>query len=399
MTNYSTQAIRKYTILAATVVLLAACTGASSARFNGPQGVAVDANGNVYVADTGNSLIRKVTASGTVTYFAGTAGVAGSVDGAGSSARFNSPQGIALDSSGKSYVADTGNSTIRLITSAGTTTTLAGTAGMSGSADGTGAVARFSSPQAIAVASDGTAYVADTGNSVIRKVTSAGVVSTFAGSAGASGFADGTGTSALFKSPQGIAVGSDGNIYVADTGNNIIRKVTPAGVVSSLAGTTDNSGSQDGTGTSARFSGPTGIAVVNSGNIYVADTNNSTIRLVTPAGVVTTVAGSAGNRGSTNGVAASARFSNPQGLTASSAGLITIADTGNSLIRQLTTDGTVTTLAGTAGMTGSSNGGSSANDAGGLFGYFSSLNLNKSSATSGSSSSSTSSTSNRSTGM
>ena len=177
------------------------------------------------------------------------------------------------------------------MTPAGVVTTLAGLAGSQGSADGTGSAARFAWPIGVAVDSTGNVYVADNGNDTIRKVTPAGVVTTLAGLAGSSGSADGTGSAARFYGPSGVAVDSAGNVYVADTGNYTIRKVTPAGVVTTLAGLAGTEGSADGTGSAARFSYPSGVAVDSAGNVYVADTGNNTIRKVTPAGVVTTLAG------------------------------------------------------------------------------------------------------------
>ena len=266
----------------------------SAARFNCPVGVAVDSAGNVFVADYDNYTIRKVTPAGVVTTLAGSAGNGGSADGTGSAARFNQPSGVAVDSAGNVFVADTDNHTIRKVTPAGVVTTLAGSAGASGSTDGTGSAARFDDPEGVAVDSAGNVFVADTDNHTIRKVTPAGVVTTLAGSAGASGSTDGTGSAARFYYPVGVAVDSAGNVFVADTGNHTIRKVTPAGVVTTLAGSAGNSGSADGTGSAARFNDPEGVAVDSAGNVFVADCFNNTIRKVTSAGVVTTLAGSAG---------------------------------------------------------------------------------------------------------
>ncbi|MDG1409691.1 MAG: hypothetical protein P8Q52_03015, partial [Acidimicrobiales bacterium] len=188
---------------------------------------------------------------GTVTTFAG--GAQGSADGTGADARFNYPKGVAVDGDGNLYVADSNNHTVRKITLAGEVTTLAGTAGSSGSVDGTGADARFNYPHEVAVDGDGNLYVADTSNHTIRKITPAGVVTTLAGTAGSSGSADGTGADARFTSPNGVAVDGDGNVYVADTYNYTVRKVTPAGVVTTLAGTAGSNGSDDGTSADARF--------------------------------------------------------------------------------------------------------------------------------------------------
>jgi len=191
-------------------------------------------------------------------------------------------------------LADGNNATIRTITLAGVVGTLAGTAGQYGSTDATGAAARFTYPTGVALAPSGPIYVADSSVHVIRAVTLAGVVTTLAGTAGQAGSTDATGAAARFNEPSGVAVDASGNVYVTDTLNHTIRKITSAGVVTTLAGTAGQIGSTDGTGAAARFNGPTGVAVDASGNVYVADNGNSTIRKITPAGVVTTVVGVAG---------------------------------------------------------------------------------------------------------
>src|SRR6266550_7463433 len=333
----------------------------SAAQFWQPWGIAVDGAGIVYVADQGNSTIRKITPAGVVTTIAGAAGVFGSADGNGSAARFNAPGGIAVDSAGNLYVADTGNETIRKITAAGVTT-LAGTAGVIGSTDGTGGAARFYNPYALTVAGT-TLYVADAFNSTIRKVTSAGVVTTFAGAAGGFGNVNGTGSAARFNNPYGVAATSTGTIYVADSRNMVIRKITPARAVTTFAGsaTTDGGGigSSDGTGRTARFNYPNGVAVTGT-TVYVADTYNHTIRKITSNGVVTTFAGNAGVFGSADGTGSAAQFYLPFGVAADKAGNLYVADYSNSTIRKITSAGVVTTLAGTAGVIGSADGSGSA---------------------------------------
>jgi alpha-tubulin suppressor-like RCC1 family protein/DNA-binding beta-propeller fold protein YncE len=307
----------------------------SSARFYHPQGGATDTAGNLYVADTYNHTIRKMTSAGIVSTLAGLAGSPGSSDGVGRSARFNLPYGVAVDSAGNVYVADSYNQTIRKIAPDGTVTTLAGLAGVYGSADGTGSSARFNYPYGIAVDSAGNVYVGDTHNQTVRKITPAGVVTTLAGLAGAYGSADGTGSSARFNGPEGVAVDGADNVYVADSSNHTIRKVTPAGVVSTLAGLAGTSGSSDGVGSSARFFGPTTVAVDSTTNVYVTDFSNFTIRKVSPAGVVTTLAGLAGFPGSTDGASGSARFNYPFGIAVDFAGNIYVADSANNTIRKL----------------------------------------------------------------
>ncbi|HEX8255357.1 MAG TPA: hypothetical protein VF846_19615, partial [Thermoanaerobaculia bacterium] len=204
--------------------------GTGSLQFGQPKGVAAGANDASYVADSNRHRIRKIFGS-TPTTLAGSTDVAGSNDGTGQQARFNGPRGVALDASENVFVADTGNHTIRRIGFNAAVTTFAGTAGSSGATDGTGSAARFSSPQGLTVASGGVIYVADTGNHLIRKITSAGAVTTIAGGAGAAGSNDGLGLASRFNGPVGIAVDLSGNVFVADTSNHTIRKITPTGEV------------------------------------------------------------------------------------------------------------------------------------------------------------------------
>ena len=277
----------------------------SAARFYGPCELAVDGAGNLYVADASNHAIRKVTPVGTtwvVTTLAGKAGSPGSADGTNSAARFNDPNGVAVDTNGNVYVADGLNDTIREMTPVGTNwvvTTLAGKAGVSGSADGTNSAARFYEPVNVALDSAGNVYLDDGFNETVRKVTPVGtnwVVKTLAGLAGVSGSADGTNSAARFGYNNtvgygvgGLAVDGAGNIYVADAPNNAIRKVTPVGtnwVVTTLAGQAGVAGSADGTGSAARFDSPQGVAVDSAGNLYVTEYNNCTIRKGMPASSV-----------------------------------------------------------------------------------------------------------------
>ena len=302
----------------------------TSATFNYPTGVTADAAGNVYVADYGNNLIRKITSAGVVTTFAGSGNQA-LTDGTGTSASFFFPYGVAADAAGNVYVADYGTNAIRKITVAGVVTTLAGS-GASGSANGTGAAASFRGPSSVAVDAAGNIYVADLHNHLIRKITTAGVVTTLAGS-GTAGSTDGTGTSASFNYPSGVAVDAAGNIYVADSGNNLIRKITSLGVVTTFAGN-GTAGSANGTGTSASFNNPAGVAVDATGNLYVADYLNNLIRKITAAGVVTTFAGT-GTRGAANGIGASASFNGPMNVAVDVASNVYVADSYNHLIREI----------------------------------------------------------------
>lgn len=276
---------------------------AMQARFYGPTGLAVDQMGNAYVADTLNHAIRKITPAGVVTTLAGN-GAKGFSNGTGKDASFNEPKGVAVDTDGNVYVADTSNHVIRKITPAGVVTTFAGGAKIDSifdrKRDGVGTDAAFSVPTGVAVDAAGTVYVADSGNNVIRKITATGVVTTLAGGAvrdpfakDAVNFVDGTGAEASFRNPTAIAVDSSGNAYVADLMDNAIRKISPAGVVSTLAGSIV-SGHDDKVGTSARFQMPTGVAVDRSGNVYVTEIFSGGIRVISPAGEVRTLAGDAG---------------------------------------------------------------------------------------------------------
>jgi len=314
----------------------------SGATFLSPQALVADSSGNLYVADTGNSVIRKVTPQGVVTTFAGTPGVTGTTDGPGSVALFNYPCGIAIDPSGNLYVADTYNCTIRKITPAGVVSTLAGQAPTAaipspinaGSTNATGTSAKFNFPRGVACDGAGNVYVADTINGAIRKITSAGVVTTIAGSAANTAQSlDGTGTAARFDYPYGIASDVSGNLWVADTSGQTIRAVTPAGVVTTPAGLAGNAGSVGGKGNIARFNQPASIAVDSTGNLYVADQVNSTIRMISPSGAVSTLAGLAGNVGQTDAAGSSARFYNPFGIAVDIGGNVYIADTQGETIR------------------------------------------------------------------
>ena len=326
----------------------------TAAQFNEPEAVTVDTSGNVYVADTGNAVIRKITSGGAVSTFVGSPGVLGSTDNTGTNALFYQPDGIAISGT-TLYVSDYFNNTVRTVSSGGAVITLAGLAGTTGSTDGTGNAARFWAPQGVAVSTTGTIYVADTANSTIRAITSGGVVSTFAGSP-SDGSANGASSTARFYNPRNVALDSSYNVYVADTQNNVIRKITPTGVVSVLAGSNGVAGSADGVGSAALFAGPQGIAVDGGGNIYVADSGNSTIRKITSGGTVITLAGFAGNPGNQDGAGTNAQFYNPEGVAVDGGGNVYVADTWNHTIRKLTSGGVSSTLAGLSGTYGSFDG-------------------------------------------
>ncbi len=294
----------------------------TEAQFSNPFGLAVASDGMIYVADQYNFSIRKITPAGVVTTWAGSPTTPGPADGTGTAAQFTYPCGITIASDGTVYVADTYNFKIRKITPAGVVTTLAGSEAW-GTADGTGTAAQFHYPIGIAVAADGMVYVSENGSSKIRKITPEGVVTTFAGN-GASGYTDGTGTAAQFNYPYALAIAPDGTLYVADTGNNRIRKITQGGVVTTFAGD-GTAGSADGTGTAAQLNQPQGLTVGPDGNIYVSDSNNSKIRKITPEGVVTTFAGS-GISGYADGTASTAQFGGPRGIGVAPDGTVYVVD-------------------------------------------------------------------------
>ena len=296
-----------------------------AAQFNWPVGLAIDAAGNVYVADFNNNKIRKITPTGVVSTLAGS--IEGFADGTGAAAQFNHPSGVATDAAGNVYVTERNNK-IRKITPAGVVSTLAGS--IQGFADGTGAAAQFNAPEGIATDAFGNVYVGDYFNHKIRKITPVGVVSTLAGST--QGFADGIGGAAQFYCPYGVATDAAGNVYVADLVNQKIRKITPAGVVSTLAGST--LGFADGTGAAAQFHQPEGIAIDTAGNVYVADNQNHKIRKITPAGVVSTLAGS--TAGFADGTVAVAQFNLPSGVATDAMGNVYVADFLNDKIRKIT---------------------------------------------------------------
>ena len=325
----------------------------SAASFDAPSGVAMDSSGNIYVADTLNDEIREITPGGAVTTLAGTAGTAGSLNGSGTAALFSGPTDVAVNSAGDIFVADSGNNEIREIVCTGTTastctvSTLAGST-TPGNTNGLGTQALFRFPTDVAVDSSGNLYVADNGNQEIREIVctaspptaSTCTVSTLAGT-GSPGSTNGLGTQAQFDAPTGVAVDASGDIYVADQGNNEIREIvctgTTAGTctVSTLAGST-TAGSADGTGSAASFRNPTGLAVDSAGDLYVADSGNDEIRLVTQNGVVTTLAGQARVTGFTNGTGTSAQFSSPGGIAVDTSGNLFVGDYGNNEIRKLT---------------------------------------------------------------
>lgn len=308
--------------------------GPTSVLYKQPAGVALDASGNTYIADYLNNVIRKVAPDGTSSTLAG-GGQATFSDGKGANASFNKPSSIAISAAGDLYVADSYNNRIRKIAPDGTVTTFAG-GGSAGSANGNGAAAGFNMPTGIAIDIAGYLYVADSGNNLIRKISPLGDVSTLAGS-GSPGSGNGNTTSATFNAPQNLTVDADGNVYVTDMGNNLIRKITSAGDVSTYAGN-GSAGGQNGAALSASFNKPSGIVVDDIGDLFVSDFAGNLIRMINPAGEVITLAGDGSSNGLNNtGTAAS--FNGPRGLALDGNRKLYVADSFDNNIRAATTVG------------------------------------------------------------
>lgn len=308
----------------------------NSASFDGIAGVMPDAAGNVYVADF-TERVRVITPAGNVQTVAGTINTLGYVNGPATTARFNGPTKTVMDAAGNIYVTDTNNHTIRKISAAdGTVSTFAGT-GAPGSDDGPPGVATFDHPEGLVIDAAGNLYTADFSTDIIRKIAPDGTVSTIAGKAGVPGSNDGNSTAARFWGPEYLAIDAGGNLYVDDYNNNKIRKITPAGVVTTLAGN-GTAGFKNGAGTQASFNAPRGLAVDASGNVYVADEANEMIRKITPAGVVSTFAGS-GAFGAANGDLLTASFKSPFDIAIDDNGDFYVADTDNDLIRKISQNG------------------------------------------------------------
>ncbi|HZR21506.1 MAG TPA: hypothetical protein VFE51_29765 [Verrucomicrobiae bacterium] len=317
-------------------------------QFHEPGAVAFGSSGELFIADSYNHTIRRVSSDGVVSTFAGLAWVSGTNDGVGALARFNLPFGLAADETGNVFVADFGNQTIRMLSSNGMVCTIAGLPGVAGFADGTNQEARFNGPISVAVDQVGNLYVADYWNNLIREIARDGtnwIVTTIAGSVSSYGSDDGTNGSAHFYWPHGVAVDVAGNIYVADTFNSTIRRAVHLGtnwIVTTLAGTPRVIGVSDGTNSAARFDFPRGLTVSTNGTIFVADSDASTVRSISQVGndwVVGTVAGDHSN-GSRDGTNLNTQFNEPSGITVSKAGTLFVADTDNNLIRTITNLGT-----------------------------------------------------------
>eukprot|EP01037_Dinobryon_pediforme_P011295 gene11295-11381_t len=301
----------------------------TSAQFNNPQGVAVDAKGNIYVADSYNHTIREITPGGTVTTIAGTPQTLGYIDGPALSAQFYAPKGMAFDAQGNLYVADYGNNVIRKISTAGVVSTYSGNA-TAGYVDGsTASTIEYNGPAGIAFDSQGNLYVADRGNHVIRKITPAGVVSTLAGTNNGlktPGYVNATDLLAAFNKPNSVVVDLKNNVDVADQSNAAIRQITiSGGVTTTLAG---------GPSQSDLLNLPTALAIDASGNLYIVDEGGRILEY-TPNNNINILAGNSNVSGFVNGYGTAAQFSNPQGIAIDANGNIYVADQGNNCIRKI----------------------------------------------------------------
>jgi sugar lactone lactonase YvrE len=306
----------------------------TATSFNYPNGLAFDASGNILVADKGNNQIRKVTTAGVVSLVSGTL-LSGSANATkiGDAASYNGPTGVAVDALGNILIADFGNHTIRKITTTtGAVTVFAGVSGNSGNNNAVipatataGAInPRFNNPAGLAIDLAGNVYVADYGNNLIRKISAVdGTVSTVAGKS--LGNVDGVGTAASLNGPRAIAIDAAGNLFVADANNHTIRKIDLTGNVTTFAGS-GKAGNADGSGKAASFSHPSGITIDANGNLFVADAGNNLVRKITSAGVVTSVAGSGYSTLATP-------FNGPSAVLADNAGNVYVANTLGNLIQ------------------------------------------------------------------
>jgi hypothetical protein len=304
----------------------------TTARFARPRVLEIDASGDIIVLDQLNHAIRKISASGNVTTIAGN-GTQGYMDGTGSSARFASPTGLAISSNGDYFVGETSNGTIRRVTPAGLVTTFAGTAGLFGTADGTGSAARFGAIRGMDFDSNGDLYVADVNNHNIRKITPGGVVTTFAGMSGVSGHQDGNVSSAKFNGPFDLVFDENDNLYVIEFFGATVRKITPSGVVSTITGNPGVVGYADGIGNNALFRSPSGLAYAD-GFLYATDQTNSVLRKISTSGVTTTISGNPGVFQVTDGTSG-AKYLNIYGVAVNSNGIIYVTDLLGHTVRKL----------------------------------------------------------------
>ena len=325
---------------------------ARQATLSWPRGVAVDGAGNLYIADTGNGLIRKIDSTGTITTVAGGGGLGSGGDGGpASQAQISSPTGVAVDGAGHLYIADRSSNRVRKVDSTGTITTVAGTGEFGFSGDGSPATqAEINSPYGVAADGAGNLYIADRGNERIRKVDSTGTITTIAGT-GERGFSGdgGPATQAWVNSPDSVVVDGAGSLYISHRNNNRVRKVDSTGTITTIAGTGERGfGGDGGPASQAQINCPEGVAVDGAGNLYIADSGNQRIRKVDSTGTITTVAGTGEHGfGGDGGPASQAQISSPTGVAVDGAGNLYIADAGNHRVRRVDSAGTITTVAGT----------------------------------------------------
>jgi uncharacterized protein (TIGR03437 family) len=313
---------------------------ATSADLNTPIAVAVDSSGNLYIADSANERIRKVTkSSGKISTIAGTGIAQYTGDGAAATAAsLNIPYGIAVDAAGNVYISDLKNHAVRKIGTNGNITTIAGTGTFGYTGDGgPAASAQLNQPIGLAFDSAGNLYIADSNNYCVRKIDTSGIITTVAGVGGSLGFSGdgGQATKAKLTQPFGIAVDGRGNLYITDSGNHRVREVSN-GVITTIAGSTKGFNGDNGPAAKALLNNPWGILSDANGNLLVSDYGNYRVRSISAAGIITTVAGFAPNYGGDGGAATLATLNSPTGLAADSSGNIYIADAGNNVIRQLT---------------------------------------------------------------
>jgi sugar lactone lactonase YvrE len=334
--------------------------GPATSASVGASDVAVDAAGTLFILDY--MRVRQVTPAGTISTVAGTGTFGFSGDGGpANSAQLGAPQAVAADAAGGPVIADTGNVRLRKVFGDGTINTIAGNGYTYYSGDGGPAErAQLNDPRAVAMDATGATYIADASNNRVRRVAADGTISTFAGM-GVAGFAGdgGPATKAWLAKPSGVVVGRGGSVYIADTTNNRVRVVGPGGTITTVAGDGSTGFSGDGgPATAARLNRPTGLALDAAGNLFIADTANQRVRMVTNAGTITTVAGTdvQGYSGD-GGPAVSARLSNPSALAIDGRGRVYIADWLNRRVRRIGTDGSITTVAGTGSLASSGDGG------------------------------------------
>jgi uncharacterized protein (TIGR03437 family) len=323
---------------------------ASAAQLNGATAMSLDGEGNLYIADAANQRVRRISPGGAIDTVLGTGTAGFAVDfGSPAGAVFNMPRGVAAEPGGAIYVADTLNNRIRKYVPGGNVFTYAGNGNAAYFGDGgRAASASINAPEGLALDAAGNLYIADTNDNAVRKVTPDGVITTIAGN-GLTGFAGdgGLATRAQLNRPRAVAVDAAGNVYVADTGNHRVRRVDTAGNIATIAGNgaTDFL-PDDSAGINSSLSDPRGVAVDSAGNVYISDTGHNRVRKLFPTGAITTIVGHDGTccYSGDNGLALTAQLNQPAGLMVDAAGKVYVADTGNSAIRMLRPIATTVTI-------------------------------------------------------